>query len=154
MEQSEKAQQNLSKNKVNQSSSKEVKLLIKILVELNNEIVIGNGRLQLIETIDETGSIYKAAKHMNMSYRSAWGKIKAVEDKIGIPLFQKNTSGKHGGTLLTPEAKKLLETYKGFMKESQSAIVQIFKKHFADYSLNIGTKMVKKKQKKGSNLES
>lgn len=47
-----------------------------------------------------------------MTYRKAWGQIKAMEGQLGLPLVEKQTGGPGGGgARLTPEARNLLSKY-------------------------------------------
>ncbi len=59
--------------------------------------------MKLLELIDETGSIRKAAVPMKMSYRRAWLLLQALEEAFGAPLVATATGGKAGGgARLTP----------------------------------------------------
>jgi molybdate transport system regulatory protein len=57
--------------------------------------VYGDGRQMLLKKIEEMGSIRQAALDMGMSYRAAWGKIKATEEGLGIKLLDCQV-GVHG----------------------------------------------------------
>jgi molybdate transport system regulatory protein len=46
--------------------------------------VFGDGMAKLLGAIDELGSINQAAAKLKMSYRQAWGRIKASEERMGI----------------------------------------------------------------------
>ncbi len=61
--------------------------------------------LQLLTTIRDQGSISSAASQANLSYRHAWGMLRAFELEFSAPLLQKSR-GK--GTSLTPLAEKLI----------------------------------------------
>lgn len=61
--------------------------------------------LALLTAIEHSGSIARAAKTLDMSYRYAWGTLRDVEHSFGGPLI---SSGRGRGTTLTPLAKKLL----------------------------------------------
>lgn len=102
----------------------------KIWVELEGEVVFGGGRRALLEAIDEYGSIRQATAKLGMSYRAAWGKIKATEERLGIQLLDKYTGGKQNGATLTPEAKKLLNNYRQFKAEANKEIDKLFNKYF------------------------
>ena len=50
-----------------------------------------------------------------MSYRAAWGKIKATEKVLGLKLLEVVTGGKGGGgSTLTNDARELVEKYKKY----------------------------------------
>lgn len=73
---------------------------------------LGSGRVELLKTIDKTGSIHSAAKEMKMSYKAAWDRLNRMNTLAEEPLLIKTTGGKKGGgTLLTPYARQLIETF-------------------------------------------
>jgi len=55
--------------------------------ESDKGVLFGMGRVLLLQKVIELGSLNKAAKEMGMSYRAAWGKIKASEEALGAPLL-------------------------------------------------------------------
>lgn len=61
--------------------------------------------LHLLMSIQETGSISKAARIVGLSYRYSWGMLRDVEKLFGNPLL--NTD-RGRGTTLTPLAEKLI----------------------------------------------
>ena len=75
-------------------------------LEREGRIYFGIGRALLIEKIEEFGSLRKAAQELNMSYRAAWGKIKAAEEAVGAPLVQK-VKGKGQRYELSPLGREL-----------------------------------------------
>jgi len=73
---------------------------------------LGQGRVELLKTIDRTGSIHKAAKDMKMSYKAAWDRMNSMNSLADEPLIIKTIGGKSGGgSVLTPYAYKLIETF-------------------------------------------
>lgn len=84
----------------------------KVWFEKDGELVFGVGKSLILKAIGETGSINKAAKRMNMSYRHAWSYIRSAEKRLGKPLLIKIKGGKEGGgAVLTDYAKDLLEKF-------------------------------------------
>ena len=61
--------------------------------------------LGLLLSIQDTGSIAQAAKSVKLSYRYAWGLLRAAEELFGQQLLQ---TGRGRGTMLTPLAQKLV----------------------------------------------
>ncbi|MFC5461362.1 substrate-binding domain-containing protein [Massilia niabensis] len=61
--------------------------------------------LGLLLSIQDTGSIAQAAKAVGLSYRYAWGLLRAAEALFGEQLLQ---TGRGRGTALTPLAQKLV----------------------------------------------
>jgi len=86
-----------------------MKIRHKIWLERNEKTIFGKGREELLRSIDELHSLYAAAKKLNMSYRAAWGRLKASEARLGVKLTCSDGQGK--GLHLTPEAKELLEKF-------------------------------------------
>jgi molybdenum ABC transporter molybdate-binding protein len=66
-------------------------------VERDGHVVLGKGRLELLEGIDRWHSISAAARQMGMSYRRAWLLVKSVNEAAGEPLVEAATGGHHGG---------------------------------------------------------
>lgn len=78
----------------------------------DGESFLGRGRVELLKTIDKTGSIHSAAKELKMSYKAAWDRIDLMNSLSDEPLLIKTIGGKSGGgTTLTPYAYKLIETF-------------------------------------------
>ncbi len=69
--------------------------------ETSGSVVFGLGRLQLLRQVERCGSLKAAAESLGMSYRGAWGKIKATEAVIGEKLIERAAS-RRAGYHLTP----------------------------------------------------
>jgi molybdate transport system regulatory protein len=84
----------------------------KVWFEKDGELVFGIGKALILKAIGETGSINKAAKKMEMSYRHAWSYVRSAERRLGKPLLVKIKGGKEGGgAVLTDYAKDLVEKF-------------------------------------------
>ena len=73
------------------------KIKSRIWIETNGEILLGEGRVALLKAIHETGSLSKAAKSLNMSYKKAWSLIDAVNKRAEQPVTSPRIGGKGGG---------------------------------------------------------
>lgn len=105
----------------------------KLWIEVGGKPVFGRGRRFLFEAIDRYGSINRAAKEINISYRKAWGYIKAMEERLGIKLIERQTGGKNGGgAVLTQEAREFLKKYKAMETGIVEIVDERFKKYFHD----------------------
>jgi molybdate transport system regulatory protein len=70
------------------------------------------GRVVLLDRVRRYGSINKAAKSMEMSYRHAWELIDSMNSRGDKPLVTTAVGGKNGGgTRLTTEGEKAIETF-------------------------------------------
>jgi len=78
-------------------------------VECENERFFGPGRVELLQRIDQTGSIRQAAADMGMSYKKAWEMIATVNKQAVRPLVVPQVGGKKGGgSVITDEARELI----------------------------------------------
>lgn len=85
----------------------------KLWIECKGEKFFGPGPVELLEQIDTTGSINKAAKQMGMSYKKAWEIVNALNTKLLNPLVITQSGGeKGGGSILTEDAKRLIAYHK------------------------------------------
>ena len=101
----------------------------KLWLEIEGRPVFGRGRRFLLEAIDTYGSINQAAKEINISYRKAWGYIKAMEERLGIKLIVRQTGGRNGGgAALTEEAREFLSKF----EELENGIREIVDARFND----------------------
>lgn len=65
---------------------------------------LGYGRVALLERIREYGSITKAAKSLEMSYRRAWMLIDSMNRQTPEPFVVTSAGGKRGGGTRVTEA--------------------------------------------------
>ena len=85
----------------------------KLWVECEGEKFFGPGPVELLENIEKTGSINKAAKEMDMSYKKAWAIINALNTLVLKPFVITQSGGeKGGGSIITAEAKKFIKYHK------------------------------------------
>ncbi|GLU44579.1 winged helix-turn-helix domain-containing protein [Allomuricauda sp. NBRC 101325] len=102
-------------------SKKELKM--RCWIDIDGKKFFGPGRVQLLQMINEHGSLSKAAKEMGMSYRKAWAMVDDLNARGKTPfviLHKGGVSG--GGAELTPEAQQLLQAYSELTKELEQAI--------------------------------
>jgi molybdate transport system regulatory protein len=85
----------------------------RIWLEINNEKVIGPGRVELLERIGQSGSIRQAALQMKMSYRQAWDLIRHMNEKFDSDLVISHRGGKGGGYAeVTPKGQEIIKEYR------------------------------------------
>lgn len=103
----------------------------KIWIEAGGEPVFGRGRRFLLEAIDSHGSINRAAREVNISYRKAWSHIKAMEERLGIQLVERKAGGRNGGgAALTGEARRFLKKFEAMEEGLRKAVDERFRKLF------------------------
>jgi molybdate transport system regulatory protein len=92
-----------------------MKIRYKIWLEKDGKVIFGKGRDEMFRAILECKSLQAAAKELKMSYRAAWGRLKASEERLGIKLVE--SDGAKKSLRLTAEARELLEQYEKFEKD-------------------------------------
>lgn len=96
----------------------EIQVRTKLWLEVDGAPLLGEGRERLLLAIERTGSLNAAAGELGISYRKAWSQLRQMEDHAPFPLVARTTGGKGGGsTLLTAEARKLLQRYAGLKQQ-------------------------------------
>jgi molybdate transport system regulatory protein len=93
-----------------------MKIKHRIWIEGEGKVLFGKGRENLLRAIEECKSLSGAAKKLNMSYRAAWGRLKASEERLGIKLVE--NSPDHRGMTLTDEARHLLKEFNILERET------------------------------------
>jgi molybdate transport system regulatory protein len=79
------------------------------VVDEHGRIIIGEGRKEILDNIEKTGSINQTAKIMKMSYKGVWSKIRTTEKYLNKRIVN---ADRKTGTFLTKEGKDLLEKYR------------------------------------------
>ena len=90
-------------------------------LETGDGMLLGLGRIQLLELVEELGSLNKAASAMGMSYRAAWGRMKQTETVIGEPLVER--SGPKKGFRLTPLGQDIVQLFRTWHQDVENFAV-------------------------------
>lgn len=86
----------------------------------------GPGRVALLASIAECGSITQAAKAIKMSYKAAWDAIDTMNNLAGEPLVERLSGGKGGGgTRLTQRGEQLVANFKLIASEHRRFVDQL-----------------------------
>ncbi|MBW2608754.1 MAG: LysR family transcriptional regulator [Deltaproteobacteria bacterium] len=97
------------------------------VVDEDDNIIMGEGRMEILEDIEKTGSINQTAKNMKMSYKGVWGRIKATEKAMKLKIVD---TDRKMGSRLTEEGKDLLAKYTLLKKECLEADDKVFRSIF------------------------
>ena len=105
---------------------------MKLWIVVADRVKFGAGRAELLQAIDELGSLRQAAERFGMSYRSAWGYLRELEAAIGVPLLERRVGGgERGGMALTPHGRAFLAHYQEFQRQVDALMQRQFAACFA-----------------------
>jgi molybdate transport system regulatory protein len=94
----------------------------------DGEDFLGASRIDLLEKIDQYGSITKAGKAHGVSYKTAWEQVDALNNLADKPLVVKSAGGKGGGgTRLTDEGREVVRRYRTIQAEHERFLAAIGK---------------------------
>ncbi|GHC15038.1 hypothetical protein GCM10010082_01820 [Kushneria pakistanensis] len=101
----------------------------KLRLVFDGGLVLGPGKIDLLEAIRETGSISAAARRTNISYRKTRHLIDALNTAFGQPLVLSSKGGAaHGGARLTPLGLDIVARYRRVERQTRDAVAT----HFGD----------------------
>jgi len=104
-------------------------------------MLLGLGRIQLLELVEELGSLNKAAAAMGMSYRAAWGRMKQTETVLGAPLVER--SGPKKGFELTPLGHDIVRMFRAWHHEVEAYALERAREIFP-WTTELYTEQVRK----------
>ena len=100
-------------------------------IEQDGEVVLSRWRVDLLHTIDQTGSINAAAEKMKISYHRAWEKLHEMETRLGVALVETKTGGLHGGgARLTATARDYIARFDQWCQGMNELIARRFDESF------------------------
>jgi len=103
----------------------------KVWLERAGRPVFGDGKAALLEAVERTGSLAAAAERLGMSYRGLWGRLREMEERLGVPLVARRAGGRGGGgSRLTEEARDLLRRYRRFREGINAFVDARFREAF------------------------
>lgn len=86
-------------------------------------LILGPGRIDLMEAVAETGSISAGARAMGMSYRRAWLLIDEVNAAFARPLVESVAGGRRGGgARLTETGRAVVAAYRRMFAAADKAM--------------------------------
>ena len=90
----------------------------KLWLEADGKPVLGDGRAELLMEIDKCGSLTKAAKNLNISYRHAYKLIEDLNQRCGQPVIVTSIGGTDGGGMqITEFGRNLVKEFANIRKE-------------------------------------
>ena len=125
---------NLSSTSSDMNNNQEVKLYVKTKTWIENaehELLFGKGKTEILELIEQEGSIAKAAEKLEMSYKKAWTHIKILQkniaDELGRAAKRRRRQGRYNSHTKSLGAGKELfaiaKRYRGLCQPALFGVV-------------------------------
>jgi molybdate transport system regulatory protein len=99
-----------------------MKIRYKIWIEKDGKVLFGRGRDDILTAVRDMRSLNAAAKKLEMSYRAAWGRLKASEERMGMRLVEVDATEK--GMHLTAQAEALINRFERLEKALEKLLAK------------------------------
>ena len=107
---------------------------INLWLESDGRVVLSKWRIQLLEAIDEAGSISGAAERMTVQYRLAWDRLEEMEDGLGVRLVERHVGGAGGGgAKLTDVGRDYVQRFRHLAEQVDAEVIKQFEEIFTDF---------------------
>jgi len=98
---------------------------VRLRVDIGSDCSIGPGKIALLEQIERSGSLSKAARILKMSYRRAWLLLEDLNCTLGQPVTTATVGGAGGGgAQITPFGRHLVAAFRDIERAAASAAGQ------------------------------
>lgn len=115
------------------SLGRDARVRHKIWIERDNEVLLSEWRVALLRGVRETGSLARSAERLEVPYRTAWQRIKELEERLGLPLLETESGGADGGgSRLTPAALDLIARFECITEGIAEQIEERMRAAFGD----------------------
>lgn len=109
----------------------------RLRILMGDGLVLGPGKVDLIEAIDRTGSISAAGRALGMSYRRAWLLADALNRMFAQPVVAASQGGAHGGgAVVTEYGRAVAAAYRRIEERTDRTIKKEFSR--LDPPIDIG----------------
>jgi molybdate transport system regulatory protein len=97
---------------------------LRFRIVLKPGFVLGPGKADLLEAIDETASLTAATERYGMSYKRGWTLIQELNNGFGEPVVETHKGGTGGGghATLTPLGRLVLDRYRRMEADAAVAV--------------------------------
>ena len=103
----------------------------RLYLNADGQRVLGKGGAQILEAVDEYGSIAEAAEELEMSYKFTWNYLIRMRRRLHQPVIVTRRGGARdgkkkggGGTTLTPVARALLKEFRETERVMQNILTK------------------------------
>ena len=104
-------------------SAEKPALTLRLRFKVDDLVLLGPGKADLLDAIDKTGSISAAARALGMSYRRAWVLLDEVNSHLDEPVVDASFGGKGGGgARLTPFGREGRNCYRRMQAKTEEVL--------------------------------
>lgn len=105
----------------------------KLWLEVDGGVALSEWRVALLEAIEATGSLARAAEQLGVPYRTASFKLREIEERLGVRLLAAQSGGaRGGGSHLTAEGRAHVARWRAFTTGLDTWIDEHFEQAFGD----------------------
>ncbi|HEX3836191.1 MAG TPA: hypothetical protein VHW25_04445 [Steroidobacteraceae bacterium] len=98
---------------------------VRLRLDIGPDCSIGPGKIALLEQIERSGSLSKAARILKMSYRRAWLLLEDLNRTLGQPVTTASVGGAGGGgARITPFGRHVIATFREIETAAMGAAAQ------------------------------
>ncbi len=111
-------------------------------MERGGKHLLGEGGAAILEAVERTGSISKAARSLGMSYKYVWDYIAAIERSLGVNVVETRRGGREGGgAKLTEAGKRILAEFRRVKGRLAEALEESDYRGVEDLRLSVRNKL-------------
>ena len=111
-----------SANEKKTSPNAQPEVRFRMRIQQAEAIVLGPGKVALLEAVKKHGSISAAARSLAMSYRRAWLLMDELNRSLKSPATVSEHGGQSGGgSLLTPVGEEIIRLYRDIESQAYAA---------------------------------
>jgi molybdate transport repressor ModE-like protein len=105
----------------------------KVWLERDGQVALSAWRIALLEAVHEAGSLSAGAARLGVPYRTAWYKLRQIEEQLGLRLLDTHSGGPDGGyTTLTPEAIDIIRRFHRASRGFEDLVRERFESEFPE----------------------
>ena len=104
----------------------------KFWLTIGPRTLFGDGKADLLEAVDQLGSLRSAAQSMGMSYRHAWGLLRELDLAAGFAFLEHSGTGPRTRLRLTDQGRQFIAAYRQFRAPLGKIVEGRFKRIFGE----------------------
>ena len=99
----------------------------------DGRVALSDWRVALLEAIGRHGSLVAAARELRVPHRTAWQRVREMEERLGVRLVEATSGGAAGGaSRLSPVAEELIRRYRRLCAGLDDLLDERFRTEFGD----------------------